>query len=145
MNMKSHKWIKLFLRLSLAVGFFSAVADRFGVWPAEVSAWGDWNSFLDYTQTLNPWIPGSLIPAVGVVATAAEILFGVCLLIGFKTKLFARLSGWLLLLFAFSMVVSLGIKAPFDYSVFAAAAAAFALSLMNEKDSEVDEMDMKDI
>lgn len=135
--MTSHKWIKLFLRLSLAVGFLSAVADRFGLWPAEVSAWGDWNSFLNYTQTLAPWIPGSLIPVLGTVATAVELLFGVCLLIGFRTELFARLSGWLLLLFALSMMFSLGIKAPFDYSVFAAAAAAFALSLMKEKFLEV--------
>lgn len=136
----NHKWIKLFLRLSLAVGFLSAVADRFGLWPANVSVWGNWESFLEYTQTINLWMPGSLIPAVGVLATALEVIFGICLLIGLKTELFAQLSGWLLLLFALSMVFSLGIKAPFDYSVFAAAAAAFALSVMKEKFWEVDEI-----
>jgi len=134
------KWIKLFLRLSLAVGFLSAVADRFGFWPAEVSAWGNWASFLDYTQSINPWIPENFIPALGILATAAELIFGICLLIGFRTSLFAKLSGWLLLIFALSMAFSLGIKAPFDYSVFAAAAAAFALSTIKEKFWEIDEI-----
>jgi hypothetical protein len=38
------------------------------------------------------------------------------------------LSGLLLLLFAIGMVTGLGVKAPFDYSVFSAAAAAFLLA-----------------
>lgn len=132
------RWVKLFLRLTLAIGFLSAVADRFGLWPAEVSAWGNWDNFLIYTQTINPWIPESFIPVLGGLATLAETVFGICLLIGFKTALIAQLSGWLLLLFAFAMTFSLGIKAPFDYSVFAAAAAAFSLSLMKVKYLEID-------
>jgi hypothetical protein len=38
------------------------------------------------------------------------------------------LSGLLILLFAIGMVTGLGIKTPFDYSVFSAAAAAFLLA-----------------
>jgi hypothetical protein len=38
------------------------------------------------------------------------------------------LSGLLLLSFAIGMVTGLGIKTPFDYSVFSAAAAAFLLA-----------------
>jgi len=38
------------------------------------------------------------------------------------------LSGLLLLSFAIGMVTGLGIKTPFDYSVFSAAAAAFLQS-----------------
>jgi hypothetical protein len=38
------------------------------------------------------------------------------------------LSGLLLLSFAMGMVTGLGIKTPFDYSVFSAAAAAFLLA-----------------
>jgi hypothetical protein len=38
------------------------------------------------------------------------------------------LSGLLLLAFAIGMVTGLGIKTPFDYSVFSAAAAAFLLA-----------------
>ena len=59
-------------------------------------------------------------------------------MIGFKTELFAKLSGFLLLLFALAMTFSSGIKGPLDFSVFSASAAAFALSLMKEKKLELD-------
>lgn len=132
------KIIKLFLRISIAAGMLSAVADRFGIWHKEVSAWGDWKTFLHYTQSLNPWFPPSVIPIVGAIATAAETVFAFCLLIGYKTELFAKLTGWLLLLFGLAMTYSISIKAPLDYSVFAASGAAFALSLLKEKFFEID-------
>jgi thiosulfate dehydrogenase [quinone] large subunit len=134
------KFIKLFLRFAIAAGFLSAVADRFGMWDAKVSAWGNWNSFLDYTRVINPWMPDSIIPALGFVATAAEIIFAVLLIVGFKTELVAKLSGFLLLLFALSMTFSVGIKPVFDYSVLSASAAAFGLSLFKEKYLEVDSL-----
>jgi uncharacterized membrane protein YphA (DoxX/SURF4 family) len=132
------KPIKLFLRLAISAGFLSASADRFGLWSKDVSAWGNWDSFVAYTQVINPWLPSSLTPTLAIIATVAEIIFAVFLLLGYKTELFARLSGVLLLLFALSMTFSLGIKAPFDYSVFAASAAAFALSTIKEKYWELD-------
>lgn len=132
------KWVKLFLRAALAASFLSAVADRFGLWPEGVSAWGNWNSFLEYTEIVNPWFPVSLIPAIAIIATAAELLFGVLLLVGLKTRLVANLSGILLLLFALSMSFSTGLKGALDYSVFTAAAAAFALASIREKFLEVD-------
>ncbi|MGM5471019.1 DoxX family protein [Flavobacteriaceae bacterium LMO-SS05] len=132
------KYIKLFLRLAISLSFLSAVADRFGMWSAEVSAWGNWSNFIEYTKTINPWFPNSIIPTLGIVATTAELVFALALLIGFKTELFARWSGWLLLIFALSMTFSTGIKGPFDYSVFSASAAAFALSLMKDKYLELD-------
>lgn len=132
------KLIKLFLRITLSVGFLSAVADRFGLWADKYSVWGNWNSFLEYTSLINPFLPKTLIEPIAVIATVAEIVFAVFLIIGFKTELFAKLSGYLLLLFALSMTFSIGIKAAFDYSVFTAAVAAFALSKMKEKYLEVD-------
>lgn len=132
------KLIKLFLRISLSVGFLSAVADRFGLWSQKNSVWGNWDNFLAYTKQLNPFIPESLISLVGIIATAAEIIFPVFLLIGFKTELFAKLSGYLLLVFGLSMCCSIGIKGPLDYSVFTAAAAAFALGSIKEKYFELD-------
>ena len=134
------KAIKLFLRLAISAGFLSAVADRFGWWAKEISVWGNWNSFLEYTQLINPWIPAALIPAVGIVATGAEIVFALFLIIGFKTELFAKLSGLLLLIFALSMTFSTGIKGAFDFSVFSASAGAFALSLLKDKYYEVDNL-----
>ncbi|WP_310992562.1 DoxX family protein [Aequorivita marina] len=134
------KLIKLFLRLAIAAGFLSAVADRFGLWPKDVSAWGDWNSFLEYTEILNPWFPVSFIPIVAIVATAAEVIFALFLIIGFKTDFFAKLSGILLLVFALSMTFSTGIKGVFDFSVFSASAAAFAISFIKEKYLEIDSL-----
>lgn len=134
------KTIKLFLRLAISFGFLSAVADRFGIWGKEVSVWANWENFLNYTKLINPWFPDSVIPTIGTVATAAEIVFAVCLIIGFKTELFAKLSGLLLLIFALSMTFSTGIKTAFDYSVFSASAGAFTLSLMKEKYLELDKL-----
>ncbi len=132
--------VKLFLRLALALGFLSAVADRFGFYPAEISVWGTWQSFVDYTGLINPWLPTSLVSAAAITATIAEVVFGLALLIGFRTELFAKLSGILLLIFALAMTFSLSAKAPLDYSVYAASAAAFALGTMNKKYLEVDSL-----
>lgn len=136
--------LKLFLRLALAAGFLSAVADRFGLWPAEIAVWGSYDAFLEYTQVLLPWAPPAIIPALGAIATAAEILFGVFLLFGFRTRLFAKLSGVLLLLFAVAMTLSTGFKGAFDFSVFTASAAAFALGMMKEKFLEIDSWVFRD-
>ena len=77
---------------------------------------------------------------IGAVTTGAEIFFALCLLVGLRTELFAKLSGLLLLAFGLSMTFSTGIKGAFDYSVFRASAGAFALSLMREKYLEVDSL-----
>ncbi|HMN05841.1 MAG TPA: DoxX family protein [Flavobacteriales bacterium] len=130
--------IKLFLRASIAVTFLSAVADRFGWWPPAMSAWGNWESFLAYTATLLPWVPAAAVPALGWIATVAEVLLALGLLLGYKTEHMARWSGWLMLVFALSMAFFTGVKRPLDASVFTASAAAFALGLMKEKYLELD-------
>ncbi len=134
------KLIKLYLRFGIGIGFLSAVADRFGFWPQKISAWGNWKNFLKSTQELNPFIPESFVPIFGVIATSAELIFGLCLLIGFKTQLFSKLSGVLLLIFALAITFSSGIKGAFDYSVFAASAGAFALATMKTKFLEIDSL-----
>ncbi len=134
----NNKYLKLFLRATIAIGFLSAVADRFGLYSKEVSAWGNWQTFVEYTQQMNPWFPDLIIPALAISATILEIVFAMCLLIGFKTELTAKLSGLLLLLFGISMTFAFGIKPALDYSVFGVAAAAFALSTMNNKYLELD-------
>jgi len=142
-NYITSQYIKLFLRLALSFSFLSAVADRFGWWPAQISVWGNWENFVAYTQVINPWLPEALVSPAAMVATAAEVIFPVCLLVGFKTELVAKLSGILLLIFALAMAFSTGIKGAFDYSVFTASAAAFALSTMKEKFLEVDRLLVK--
>lgn len=135
-----NKIIKLFLRLALSAGFLSAVADRLGLYPSEISVWGNMDAFLQYTQTMMPWLPAALVPFAGWSATILEILFGLCLFLGIKTRFFAMASGILLLIFGLTMVVAFGFKAPLDYSVFAASAAAFALTTYKEKVIELDEI-----
>ena len=117
-------------RLALAGGFLSAVADRLGVWGAPGQpgvAWGDWTHFVTYTGRLNWFVPGFVVPAIAFVATVAEVVLAIMLLTGYRFRLAAYASAALLFLFAAAMTAALGVKAPLDYSVFAAAAAALLL------------------
>ena len=121
----------LYLRVALGAGFLSAVADRFGLWGAFGTpsvAWGNFHNFLAYTAKLNPWFPASWIPTVGWTATLCEICFGAALIIGYRTRMAAVLSGLLTLAFAIGMVFGVGIHAPLNYSVFAVSASAFLLA-----------------
>ena len=145
--MRNHGLQTLFLRLGLAAGFLSAVADRFGLWgpygkPAV--AWGDMAHFLPYVRQLNPWFPNAMIPAVAWTATIAEITLGTLLLIGMQTRLAAWLSGWLLLAFATSMTVTSGVKTALDYSVFAASGGAFLLATTRSYPWSIDEAIKRD-
>lgn len=128
---KKIDYISLFARVAIAFGFLSAVADRLGLWTpllgSENVVWGNMGSFTAYTGVLLPWVPETILPLFAWAATIAEIILGILLLIGFQKRLVSLLSGILLLTFAFSMLFFVNIKAPFDYSVFAAAACAFLL------------------
>lgn len=126
------KYDTLYLRVALAAGFLSAVADRFGLWGppgAESVAWGDFRNFTAYTARLNPFVPGSLIPAIAWIATSAEIILGFTLGLGLFTRWSALAGGVLLLLFGLGMTVGTGIKSALDASVFAASAGSFALAV----------------
>jgi uncharacterized membrane protein YphA (DoxX/SURF4 family) len=132
-----------FLRLGLAIGFLSAVADRFGIWGpfgSPTVGWGDMEHFLSYTAKLNPWFPAAVIPAVGWIATIAEIALGILLLIGLQTRWAARLSGWLLLAFALGMSAGTGVKMALNASVFAASGGAFLLAKASRYAWSVDDL-----
>jgi putative oxidoreductase len=133
----------LFLRISIATGFLSASADRFGWWGingAKGVSWGDWQHFVNYTNVLLPFAPPALAnvllpfapPALAnvfaIAATVAEIVIAILLAIGLYTRLAAFSAGLLALFFALSMTFTLGIKAPFSYSVFIVSAAGFLLA-----------------
>lgn len=117
-------------RYALALAFLSAVADRFGLWGAagDVNvAWGNYSSFLNYTALLNPWAAPAWVPFIGGLATGLEIVFAIALIIGFRIRETSLCSALLLLVFGVNMALTLGIKVPFDYSVFTAFAAALLL------------------
>lgn len=118
-------------RFAIGISFLSACADRFGLWGeagADGVFWGNFSSFLEYTAYLNPYLPTAWVPALGWLVTIAEIILGIMLIVGLKTRISAFISGLLLLTFALAMAIVLGIKSPFDYSVFSAAAACFLLT-----------------
>jgi uncharacterized membrane protein YphA (DoxX/SURF4 family) len=124
----------LALRLALATSFLSAVADRFGIWGKSGDprvSWGDFAHFVVYTERLTSIMPQRLGPSMAWIATVAEIVLAVALLVGWQTRTAAFLSGSMLLLFGLAklaMAFALGIKAPLDFSVFSAATGAFLLS-----------------
>ena len=121
----------LALRLALAASFLSAVADRFGIWGKSGEprvSWGDFAHFVVYTERLTSIVPQPLGPSMAWIATVAEIVLALALLVGWQTRTAAFLSGSLLLLFGLAMAFALGIKAPLDFSVFSAATGAFLLS-----------------
>ena len=126
--LSSARW---FLRLSIAGGFLSSVADRFGIWGAPGApnvAWGGWAPFLEYAAKLNWFAPAPIVSLLAWAATFGEIVFACGLIVGQQLRWFALGSGILLLLFALTMTLALGIKAPLNYSVFAASAGAFFLA-----------------
>jgi uncharacterized membrane protein YphA (DoxX/SURF4 family) len=131
------------LRLGLGLGFLSAVADRLGFWGAYGQPnveWGNYSRFLDYTHTLNWYWPAAVIPTLGTVATGAEILFGFLVLIGWHTRVAARLSGLLLIVFATSMTIALGPKSVLNYAVLTGIGASFLLVNCTTFPVSVDEL-----
>ena len=131
----------LILRIVLAITMLSAVADRFGIWGAPGShqvAWGNWDNFVTYTQTLNPYANRAISEILGGVATFFEVLLSLLLLFGFKTRLAALGTTILMFFFAFVMSVSVSVKAPFDYSVWTSAAAALLLANIGKTSYAVD-------
>jgi uncharacterized membrane protein YphA (DoxX/SURF4 family) len=131
--------VNLYLRWALAIAYLSSVAARFGLWGAN-TGWGNFENFLKYTAKVNPYLPPSCIPFVGWTATIAETVFGVFLLVGFRTKETAFFSGILLILFAIGMTAGFGLKEPLDYSVFTASAASFFLAVYSESKYGLDAM-----
>ena len=133
----------LLLRIGLGLGFLSAVADRLGLWGAFGQPnveWGNFSRFLEYTHTLNWYLPADMILPLGIIATGAEILFGLLLLVGWHTRAAALLSGLLLLTFGVSMTLALGIKAPLNFAVLTGIGGALLLASRESFTFSVDEL-----
>ncbi len=124
-------FVILLLRFALGAAFLSAAADRFGLWGppgSAIVAWGNMDNFLNYTSLVTFGSSGILLKILGWTATILEIVLGIFLIIGFKVKPTAILSGILLLLFGIGMVFNLPPKTVLDYSVFSACFGAFLLA-----------------
>ena len=140
---KIASYATLLLRVGLGVGFLSAVADRLGLWGAFGQPnveWGNFSRFLEYTHTLNWYLPAGMILPLGIIATGAEILFGFLLVVGWRTRVAALLSGLLLLTFGVSMTLALGIKAPLNFAVLTGIGGALLLASRESFPFSVDEL-----
>jgi uncharacterized membrane protein YphA (DoxX/SURF4 family) len=143
MESKALVYSQLFLRVAVSISFLSAVADRLGIWGAPGDAgvaWGNWGNFVSYSNSVNSFVPASVGNILAVVATSLEILLPLLLLVGYKVKLTALVSGTLLLLFAIAMTISFGIKASLDYSVWTGAAGCFLLSAIPSYKYSIDNL-----
>jgi uncharacterized membrane protein YphA (DoxX/SURF4 family) len=93
-----------------------------------------------YTAKLNWFLPAATIAALAIIATAAETLFGLLLVLGWKTRITALLSGVLLTTFALATTMALGVKAPLNLSVFSAAGGALLLGVSANFPISLDEL-----
>ena len=124
--------VRIALRLSLAAGFLSAVADRFGWWaPFGQGSWGSMGSFADYAHQLVPFASGLFLTVVVWGATATEATLGVLLSVGWRPKLVGAAACLVLMIFGIAIAVSLGMESPLSYSVFSAASAAAAYAIVD--------------
>jgi len=139
-RVRSTKFAAVFLRLALAAGFLSAVADRFGVWGPPGTpgvAWGGFEPFLTYTGQLLWFLPARLVPVAGWASTVLEVALAIGLLIGFRLGAVALATALLLLAFAITMTIALGAESPLSYSVWSAAAGAFLLASLQSATRDV--------
>ncbi|WP_291143822.1 DoxX family protein [Flavobacterium sp. UBA7680] len=125
---------QLFLRIALGLGFILPVMDRIGLMGLPGSgkvAWGDWEHFIDYTNTLIPFASRSVANIFGLTATIAEVIIGICLIAGLKIKLAALGAALITATFAVFMIFASGIGAPFQYPVFVFTGGALLLSTLD--------------
>ena len=104
---------QIILRIALGIGFLLPVMDRLG------------------------WLGA---PGSGVVATIAEAVFAITLIIGLKTRQAALGAAILTLIFGRCMALFLGLAAPFNYPVFVFTGACLLLSGIPEYKWSIDEL-----
>ncbi|HKQ71682.1 MAG TPA: DoxX family membrane protein [Polyangiaceae bacterium] len=130
------KFAAVFGRIALASLFLSSVADRFGAWGRYGTphvAWGDFQHFLAYAETLMPFLPKLVVVILAWFATVLEGFCGLALLVGVKTRPVAAVSGALLVLFGLAMTMSpAGLHGAIASSVFGAASAGLLLAAVTE-------------
>lgn len=121
----------LFMRLALAFTLLAAIADKFGYLGEPNTPnilWGDWDAYVSYLHTLVPFTSKSLTEMLATVATVVEGALALMLLVGLKVRWAAIGVGIYSLLLALASVASIGVKAPFTYSLFVICAAGFLLA-----------------
>lgn len=127
----SFKIPQLLLRCALGITFLTPVSDRLGLLGKAGTGnieWGNWENFINYTTTLMPFLDRPAVNVMGGIATGSELVIGILLIIGFKTKYAALAASLLTSTFILFMIFSVGIQKPINFGVFTAATASLLLS-----------------
>ncbi len=128
-----------FSKVSLAIGYLSAVCDRFGFWGnlgEKGVSWGSMANFFKHVSILCPWAPESMIPVIGWVVTVLEAVIALTYIINVKNKIINIANILMLILFALSMSFFQSIKMMFNFSVLVCCAAALLIYLADNKDNK---------
>ncbi|HTE28426.1 DoxX protein [Flavitalea sp.] len=137
----SFKIPQLLLRIALGIGFLATVSDRLGFlgpFGTNNIEWGNWDSFINYTGTLMPFLDKPVVNVLGSIATLTEVTIAVLLIIGFKIRLAAISSFILTLIFGLAMSAFLGVKAPINFAVFPVSTASLLLATVPFYDWSID-------
>jgi uncharacterized membrane protein YphA (DoxX/SURF4 family) len=138
---------QLLLRFSLGIGFLLPVLDRMGYFGGHGTPnvfWGDWTSFAAYTNQLMPYLNIQVASYFGFTATVFEVVIGLLLITGYKTRYAAFGSFILTLLFAMSMMFFLHFRAPFNFAVFVVSFSSLLLASFEKFPWSVDAYLMRD-
>jgi putative oxidoreductase len=122
----------LYARFAVGAAFLSAVSGRFGLWEGTIDL-KHFASFLEYAGQVLAFMPKATIPYLAWAATVCETSLGILLILGLWPRWVSLASAILLAMFGTAMAISLGLKAPMDYSVYSASAAAVLLALRASK------------
>jgi|GEM_PF-124049 len=138
---QNSKLPSLYLRVAVGSAYLWEVADRLGALGPHGRphvGWGDWAHFAAYAQQVMSFIPASIVPALAILASIGEGVFGLLLIAGLFTRFAAIGSGMLSFCFAIAMTISFGIDSPIGYSVFTVSAASFLLSTLPQYEWSLD-------
>jgi putative oxidoreductase len=140
-RIQNSKLPALYLRLAIGSAYLWEVADRLGLLGKHGEphvGWGDWAHFVAYARQVMGFLPSGLVPALALLATLGEGVFGLMILTGLYTRIAAIGSGILSFCFAIAMAISFGIDSPLGYSVFTLSAASFLLATVPQYEWSID-------
>lgn len=115
--------LALFLRVVLAAGLLAAVGARFGL----VGAPAAFDALTWWTARLWGLAPAALVSLLGWVVVGIELVLGLMVLLGLRTRQAALVAGVLLSAVAVAMALRDGLAAPFHAALFAVAGLSFAI------------------
>ena len=120
------RWINAVGRFVIAGAFLLALWSRFD----------NFAGFIRYTGVVNSFMPESIIPALAVLATIAEVTCCVLMFAGLKLRVASAASG--LLLFSFATAMTLSGLEQFTWAVYVLATGGLMLATVDASPISVD-------